>query len=110
MAILGGMRSMWLIVMFDLPTTEKKHRKAYQKFVSYLKKDGFQMMQYSAYMRHCASVENAQVHEKRINRALPIEGHVRTLLLTDFQFSKMKSYYGKMLEKNETGPEQLSFL
>lgn len=30
--------------------------------------DGFTMMQYSVYMRHCASSESADAHEKRIKR------------------------------------------
>lgn len=48
---------MWVIVMFDLPTDTPKARKAYARFRTDLLKDGFTMMQYSVYIRHCASIE-----------------------------------------------------
>ena len=57
---------MWLFVFFDLPTNTKKERRTAQQFRKKLLKDGFTMMQYSVYTRHCASFESATVHIKRI--------------------------------------------
>lgn len=108
--VLGGMRSMWLMVLFDLPTDNKKLRKAYAGFRKSLLSDGFMMMQYSVYIRHCASVENAEVHEKRITKILPDYGEIRIIMLTDKQFSRMKIYYGKRRGKTETGAAQLELL
>ena len=59
---LNAYRVMWLFVYFDLPTTTKKERKEYTKFKARLDKGGFSMLQYSVYIRHCASEENADVH------------------------------------------------
>ena len=68
---LNGYRIMWLFVFFDLPTDTKKDKKNASGFRNNLLKDGFAMMQYSVYVRHCASGESADVHEKRIHKLLP---------------------------------------
>ena len=59
-------RVMWLLVLFDLPTETKKDIKEYVKFRKRLIEDGFTMFQFSIYVRHCASMENAEVHRKRV--------------------------------------------
>ena len=70
---------MWIIAMFDLPTDTKTARRAYHDFREALLNDGFTMMQFSVYGRHCPSEENANVHESRIKSALPGDGEVRLL-------------------------------
>jgi CRISPR-associated protein Cas2 len=55
-------RIMWILVFFDLPTETQKDKKAYTLFRKNLQKDGFTMFQFSIYVRHCASYENAEVH------------------------------------------------
>lgn len=60
-------RVMWVLVLFDLPTETKKEKKAYADFRKNLQKDGFTMFQFSIYVRHCASSENAIVHIKELN-------------------------------------------
>lgn len=52
-----GYRCMWVLTMFDLPTDTKAARRQYTQFRKILLKDGFTMMQYSVYIRHCASRE-----------------------------------------------------
>lgn len=64
-------RIMWVLVLFDLPTDTKKYRKAYSVFRKKLLQDGFQMFQFSIYMRHCPSRENADVHIKRVKVSTP---------------------------------------
>jgi CRISPR-associated endonuclease Cas2 len=44
----GGLNSMWVVVLFDLPTDTKEARKQYTNFRKHLLDDGFGMMQYSA--------------------------------------------------------------
>lgn len=100
---------MWIIVMFDLPTDTPKARKDYTVFRKKLLQDGFLMMQYSVYMRHCASDENAQVHVKRVKSFLPDDGEVRIITITDKQFSRIKVFYGKIRKPTEKAPEQISF-
>jgi len=105
----GGLHTMWIIVMFDLPVTTPQDRKEYNWFRSFLLKDGFHMMQYSVYMRHSSSDENAQVHVNRIKDRLPPEGEVRIVKITDKQFGKIQKFYGKRAKPIEKAPEQLRF-
>lgn len=104
----GGLNTMWLIVLFDLPTKSKAERKEYTLFRKFLLDDGFMMMQYSVYMRHCASSENCLVHVKRVKLALPPEGEVRVVTITDKQFGKIEIFYGKRRQQIEQAPSQLS--
>jgi len=104
---LSGYRWMWVIAMFDLPTDTKEARKQYTRFRKMLIKDGFAQMQYSVYIRHAPSRENAQVHIQRVERAIPPDGEVRILTITDKQFSRMRVFWGKKRKKPEPPPAQL---
>ena len=100
-------RSMWLIVFFDLPTDTKKERKAAAVFRQNLLKDGFTMFQFSIYVRHCASQENADVHIKRVKSILPPYGKIGIMCITDKQFSNIQLFYGKKPQKTSTPYQQL---
>ena len=88
-------RVMWVLVFFDLPTETKCDQKAAAKFRKDLQRDGFTMFQFSIYVRHCASSENAQVHVKRIKSYLPEYGKVGILTITDKQFGAIQLFHGK---------------
>ncbi len=98
-------RSMWVLVFFDLPTETKKEQKIYAKFRKGLLDDGFAMFQFSIYLRHCASQENAEVHIRRVKQLLPEKGHVGILCITDKQFGRMELFYGRK-EKALAAPSQ----
>lgn len=98
---------MWVMVMFDLPVDTKQARRQYVVFRKGLLKDGFTRMQFSVYVRHCASEENADVHEQRVSGTLPPDGEVRVLRITDKQFERMGVYLGKMRKPAEQPPRQL---
>ncbi|MBF0176776.1 MAG: CRISPR-associated endonuclease Cas2 [Magnetococcales bacterium] len=98
---------MWVIALFDLPTETKRQRRAYTLFRRALLKDGFGMMQYSVYRRHCASHENAQSHIRRMGGQVPAEGEVRFLVITDKQFSRMEIFWGGAQKKSPPTPVQL---
>ena len=93
---------MWVLVFFDLPTETKKDRKQYALFRKRVLADGFQMFQFSMYIRHCSSRENADVHLKRIKSILPPKGHVGIMCVTDKQFGMMEIFRGHDLVD---GPE-----
>ena len=100
-------RIMWVFVYYDLPTDTKKDRRNASLFRKKLLQDGFTMMQYSIYTRHCASRENAEVHRKRVKQFLPPSGEVILFTVTDKQFGMMEFFRGKSeAEKPET-PQQL---
>ncbi|MDD3859955.1 MAG: CRISPR-associated endonuclease Cas2 [Bacteroidales bacterium] len=104
---LNAYHIMWLFVYFDLPTNTKKERKAAALFRKNLMKDGFTMMQFSVYTRHCASKESLEVHVKRVQKFLPEYGQVSLLKITDKQYGDMINYWGKkqIVQKNQ--PVQL---
>ena len=104
---LNEYRIMWIMVLFDLPTATKNDRKNYTLFRKKMMKDGFTMFQFSAYLRHCASRENAEVHMKRIKKSLPPAGHVGILTITDKQFGMMQIFYGKKEKEKPPVPQQL---
>ena len=104
---ISGYRFMWVIAMFDLPVDTKPARKAYARFRKGLLRDGFAMMQYSVYIRHCASEENSDVHILRVQRSLPPDGEVRLLAITDKQFERMRVFWGRRRKPTEPPAPQL---
>lgn len=96
-------RIMWVLVFFDLPTETKKERKIYARFRKDILADGFSMFQFSIYLRHCPSKENADVHIKRVKKLLPEKGHVGIMCITDKQFGMMEIFRGhEPVESPET--------
>lgn len=96
---------MRIIVFFDLPVVEAKHRKIYMKFRNFLIKDGYDMMQFSVYVRLCNSHEAVEKHMKRLNGNIPEEGSIRVLSITEKQYASMKILVGevsKQEKKNKT--------
>ena len=104
---INGYKAMWVLALFDLPTVTKADKRAYVQFRKTLLDDGFGMLQFSVYARHCASEENADVHERRVQAALPAQGEVRIIAVTDKQFERMRIFRGPKHVKTETPPAQL---
>lgn len=100
-------RIMWVLVFFDLPTDTKKQRKAASDFRKRLQNDGFNMFQFSFYVRHCPSYENANMHVQRIKNILPEQGHVGILKITDKQFGDMELFVGEREEESPPTYQQL---
>jgi len=98
---------MWVVAMFDLPVDTPAARRAYTQFRKSLLKDGFTKLQYSVYVRHCASEENTEVHVRRTEEALPDDGEVRILCITDRQFEKIRTFWGKKRKPTPVAPQQL---
>lgn len=104
---LNAYHIMWLFVFFDLPTNTKKERKAAARFRKQLLKDGFSMMQYSVYIRHCASRESGEVHLKRVKSYLEEAGQVSILSVTDKQYGNIYNYWGTKSNPLPDSPKQL---
>lgn len=104
---LNAYRVMWTLVMYDLPTETKRQRKVAAKFRKELLLDGFSMFQFSLYVRHSASSENADVHKRRVKHKLPEHGKVGIMQVTDKQFAQMEIYYGKKPQELPNVPQQL---
>ena len=100
-------RTMWILVLFDLPTETKKQRKEAQGFRKKLLEDGFTMFQFSIYLRTCPSHQNADVHVKRVKKLLPEHGHVGILKITDKQFGSMELFHSRAEIKKPPTVQQL---
>lgn len=105
--IISGYRCMWVLAMFDLPVDTKKARREYAQFRKFLLQDGFTRMQFSVYVRHCPSEENAHVHVGRVSGRVPQDGEVRIINITDKQFERMRIFLGKMRKPPERPASQL---
>ena len=84
----------WLIVAFDLPTLTKPQRKAAHDFREWLKDDGFQMMQFSVYVRACVTFARQLTHVQRVKDHLPAEGSVRVIFVTRAQWERSFVIHG----------------
>jgi CRISPR-associated protein Cas2 len=104
---LNEYRILWVLVFFDLPTETKKERSIASKFRKEILRDGFAMFQFSIYLRHCSSRENADVHINRVKRLLPEKGHIGIMTVTDKQFGMMELFYGKKEKALPDTPQQL---
>ncbi|WP_457746826.1 CRISPR-associated endonuclease Cas2 [Sulfurimonas sp.] len=107
---MSSFRVMWLMIMFDLPTTSKKDRKRYQWFHKELEKEGYIMLQYSVYGKIFSSHDSAKHGKKRmkdfVDRNLK-HGNIRMLLFTDKQFSNMEIIIGEESVEETNEPKQL---
>ena len=77
---------MRMMVFFDLPVKTKAQRRVATGFRNFLLKDGYHMIQYSLYARVCNGNDAVEKHEKRLRAALPDNGSVRLLIVTEKQY------------------------
>jgi CRISP-associated protein Cas1 len=109
-AALSGYRIMWLVVLFDLPVGTKKERKAATRFRLKLLDLGFEMTQYSVYLRFCAGKEQAEAYERKIEQAMPASGKVHIIAITDKQYENIRTYRGRNREQSPKNPDQFVLL
>lgn len=103
-------RFVWLFCFFDLPVGSKAQRKAAAGFRRHLKSDGFIMLQWSVYARLCRGEEASDKHATRLQAALPKEGSVRCLQVTDKQYARMRLLLGNAKKTETKASEQLILL
>ncbi len=104
--MLTGYRLMWMVVMFDLPVVQKAERKAATEFRKALLDLGFEMSQYSVYMRLCTSDTQLQTYCKRVEAALPEGGKVNILQFTDKQYERIITFQGQAKQAPAKTPDQ----
>lgn len=103
-----GLKFMWMMVMFDLPTETKEERSKATGFRNFLLDSGFAMAQYSVYMRFVGTKENSIKYLNSVKNHNPGTGSVSILLFTDYQFGEIVHLYKKKPPKNlGKKPEQL---
>ncbi len=92
--------------MFDLPVVERAERKAATDFRNTLLDIGFEMSQFSVYMRFCTSNAQVETYCKRVEAALPQGGKVNILQFTDKQYERIVSFHGKAKQPANKTPDQ----
>jgi CRISPR-associated protein Cas2 len=97
---------MWLIVMFDLPVVEKAERAAATSFRNDLLDMGFEMSQFSVYMRFCTSQTQIDTYCRRVEDALPKGGKVNVLQFTDKQYERIIVFRGREKQSSKKAPDQ----
>ena len=106
----SGYRFMWMVVMFDLPVLTKRQRKRAARFRHDLLDLGFEMAQYSVYMKFCGQREAADALTRRVEKCVPSQGRVSVLTLTDKQYGKMRVFAGGAAQARATERGQLVLL
>jgi len=92
---------MRLMVFFDLPVKARKDRKVYTQFHRFLKKDGYDMIQFSVYARICNGQEAVDKHVSRLAANAPKKGNVRWMRVTEKQFTAMQVLVGQKTPKED---------
>ena len=100
---------MRILVFFDLPVKTPAERRNASRFRSFLLNDGYHMIQYSVYARVCNGADAVQKHRERLKAALPDNGSIRMLVITEKQYESIEILLGKLCQADESFQcEQLS--
>jgi CRISPR-associated protein Cas2 len=105
---LSGYRIMWIFVLFDLPVGTKRERKAATKFRHKLLDLGFEMSQFSVYLKFCAGKEQAEALARQIEAEMPSAGKIHLVSITDRQYENIRTYRGRKREPAAKMPAQLA--
>ncbi|MBM4259667.1 MAG: CRISPR-associated endonuclease Cas2 [Deltaproteobacteria bacterium] len=97
---------MWVMVMFDLPVVGKAERKAAAEFRNTLLDLGFEMAQFSVYMRFCSSHMQVDTYGKRVESVLPEGGRVNIIQFTDKQYERIITFRGRAKQAANKTPDQ----
>lgn len=103
----SGYKFMWVMVLFDLPTTTPQERREYTQFRSFLLDNGFEMAQYSVYVKHTNGKDAVQAITRKVEAAMPPEGKVDILQFTDKQYENIVCLRGRRSGESPKNPQQL---
>lgn len=98
---------MWVMVLFDLPVTTKEERKAATGFRDFLLNNGFEMAQFSVYVRHTNGKEAVEAIIRKVEATVPPEGKVDILQFTDKQYENIVCFRGARRADSPENPQQL---
>lgn len=95
------------MIFFDLPTSTKVDRRNYAHFRKFLKDIGFEMIQFSVYVRITRNHDDLDKYQRLINAKIPLRGDVRCLAITEKQYSNIKILIGNHTPIPEYGIDEL---
>lgn len=105
---LSGYQIMWMLVTFDLPVETKTHRAAATRFRQFLLDIGFEMSQFSNYLRFCSGKELFDSYVRQIEASLPAWGDIYIFQFTDRQYENIVRFSDQARQKRRKSPEQLA--
>ena len=106
----SGHRLMWMVVMFDLPVGTKAERGRATRFRNFLLDEGFEMSQFSVYMRFCGDRSHTHPYVKKIRKAAPPGGKISILFFTDKQFADIINIQKRAVQPPVKNPDQYVLL
>ncbi|WP_419841661.1 CRISPR-associated endonuclease Cas2 [Candidatus Poriferisodalis sp.] len=95
------------MVMFDLPVLTKPQRRRATLFRNDLLDLGFEMAQFSVYMKFSGSRPAVDALAYRVQSRIPPEGNVSILSFTDKQYGQMRVFNGGARQERDTSRGQL---
>ncbi len=98
---------MWVMVLFDLPTTSRQERQDYTQFRNFLLDNAFEMAQYSVYVRHTNGKDSVLAIIHKVEAAMVPEGKVDILQFTDKQYENIVCLRGARRTDSLKNPSQL---
>ena len=85
---------MWVWTIFDLPVMTRAERKRASRFRHDLLELGFEMVQFSVYLKYAGSRELAEALARQVGDCVPDVGKVQVLFFTDKQYGMSHVYRG----------------
>jgi CRISPR-associated protein Cas2 len=99
---------MWMLVTFDLPVDTKAHRAAATRFRNFLLDQGFEMSQFSNYLRLVNGQEQFDTHVRHIEGSLPPRGDVFVFQFTDRQYENIVRFSDQGRRTRQKNPDQIA--
>ncbi len=105
---LSAYKLLWMLVTFDLPVDTKAHRAAATKFRQFLLDQGFEMSQFSNYLRLVNGQEQFNTYTRRIEGNLPPRGDVFIFQFTDRQYENIVRFSDQGRRARQKNPDQIA--
>lgn len=100
-------KSVWLLVMFDLPVKTKEQIRLANQYRNLLKDRGFDRIQLSVYCKYYLNGNSTERDLGMLKMNVPGAGQVRVLKVSDMQWASTIMFLGPKKKKVEQPPEQL---
>lgn len=92
---------MWILAVYDCPTTTSEARREYHRFHKRLLRENFIQHQLSVYARHFPTMAAAETVILRLKRHIPPDAHVAFFILTDRQYGMTREFFGPRPARNK---------
>ena len=98
---------MRVIVLFDLPSVTLTEKREYRRFLDFLLKNGFLMMQESVYTKLALNGTAANSIMQNVRKNKPSSGLVQMIAVTEKQFANMEIVVGSVSSSVLNSDERL---